>query len=160
MSIPTALGMVAILPDEVCCSGILTSWEVCGYFNSSIDGALSLLQVGVYRPMGEVYQQIHVVNLFMVPSLLENYTCFTRNDSAKVRVKAGDRIFVAVVNRCLRSAGTTVCPLNPVISATASALFGPVYNVLSTSTVSQNSFQPSTAAVNLRACISTAGMCQ
>ena len=58
---------------------------------------------------------------------------------------------------------TTACPLNPVISATASAqtaLFGPVYNVLSTSTVSQNSFITLAAAVNLRACISTAGMCQ
>ena len=153
--------MITILPDEVSCSGILTSWEVCGYFRSSI----VRLQVGVYRPMEEVYQQIHFVNLFMAPSMFENYTCFTRNDSAKVGVQAGDRIF-AVVNSCFMSTGTTVttvCPLNPVINATASAqtaLFGPLYNVLSTSTVSQNSFKPSAAAVNLRACISTAGMCQ
>ena len=84
VSIHTAPGMITILPDEVSCSGILTSWEVCGYFRSSIVG----LQVGVYRPMEEANRQIHFVNLFMAPSMFENYTCFTRNDSAKVGVQA------------------------------------------------------------------------
>ena len=113
-----AQGSVVILPEEVTCNGILTSWETCAFFNSSqttTPDTLFLLRAGVYRPNENAYVQIHVTNLVPIPPIVDDYVCFNRIDSVGVEVQVRDRLFAVVSNsNCFRGPNNLLCPLNPV----------------------------------------------